>query len=61
MSDISTEAETDIPDFPMTRSSGRPFALPPESLALHTIKQLSQPPPKQDTFAYGVYELPVTC
>ncbi|WP_445160413.1 cytochrome P450 [Mycobacterium sp. Dal123C01] len=42
MTDISTDAATDIPDFPMTRAAGCPFAPPPESLALNDTKQLSR-------------------
>jgi cytochrome P450 len=42
MTDISTDAATDMPDFPMTRAAGCPFAPPPESLALNDIKQLSR-------------------
>src|ERR1700744_2691118 len=39
MTDIST---TDVPEFPMTRAVGCPFAPPPTSLALNTDKQLSR-------------------
>jgi hypothetical protein len=42
MSDISTEAATDIPDFPTTRAAICPFAPAPELLALNTTKQLSK-------------------
>jgi cytochrome P450 len=42
MTDISTDAATDIPDFPMTRAASCPFAPPPESLALNDTKQLSR-------------------
>ena len=40
MTDISTI--TDVPEFPMTRAPGCPFAPPPESLALNETKQLSR-------------------
>jgi cytochrome P450 len=50
MTDISTgtgtttgrAAGTDIPDFPMTRAPGCPFAPPPTSLAMNDTKQLSR-------------------
>lgn len=40
MTDISTG--TDIPDFPMTRAPGCPFAPPPEVLELNKDRQLSR-------------------
>src|ERR1700744_3743265 len=39
MTDIST---TSVPEFPMTRAPGCPFAPPPESLALNAVKPLSR-------------------
>src|ERR1700692_1849369 len=42
MTDISTDTATDIPEFPMTRAAGCPFAPPPKALALNTNKQLSR-------------------
>jgi cytochrome P450 len=42
MTDISTGTATDIPEFPMTRAPGCPFAPPPKSLALNATKQLSR-------------------
>src|SRR6201996_5699715 len=46
MTDISTGTGTgtgtDIPDFPMTRATGCPFAPPPISLAMNDTKQLSR-------------------
>lgn len=40
MTDIS--AGTDIPEFPMMRAPGCPFAPPPKALRLNTDKQLSR-------------------
>ncbi|HXA11166.1 MAG TPA: cytochrome P450, partial [Mycobacterium sp.] len=40
MTDITTT--TNVPEFPMTRAPGCPFAPPPESLALNATKQLSR-------------------
>ncbi|GFG64981.1 cytochrome P450 [Mycobacterium kubicae] len=42
MTDISTDATTAIPEFPMTRAPGCPFAPPQESLALNANAQLSR-------------------
>ena len=42
MTDISTDTATDIPEFPMTRAPGCPFAPPPKALELNTDKQLSR-------------------
>ncbi|MCV7032064.1 cytochrome P450 [Mycobacterium sherrisii] len=42
MTDIATDAATEIPDFPMTRDPACPFAPPPDSLALNTSRQLSR-------------------
>jgi cytochrome P450 len=40
MTDISTA--TDVPEFPMTRAPGCPFAPPPKALELNAAKQLSR-------------------
>src|SRR6516162_4342097 len=40
MTDISTA--TDVPEFPMTRAPGCPFAPPPKALELNAVKQLSR-------------------
>ncbi|OBF45773.1 cytochrome [Mycobacterium sp. 852002-50816_SCH5313054-b] len=37
-----TSTATDIPDFPMTRAPGCPFAPPPEALELNADRQLSR-------------------
>jgi cytochrome P450 len=42
MTDISTGTATDVPEFPMTRAPGCPFAPPPKALELNTFKQLSR-------------------
>src|ERR1700743_1223914 len=42
MTDISTGTATDIPEFPMTRAPGCPFAPPPKALTLNETKQLSK-------------------
>src|ERR1700692_1291025 len=42
MTDISTDTATDIPEFPMTRTPGCPFAPPPKALALNAARQLSR-------------------
>ncbi|OBJ49242.1 cytochrome P450 [Mycobacterium sp. 1423905.2] len=42
MTDISTDPTTDIPEFPMTRTPGCPFAPPQKSLALNADRQLSR-------------------
>jgi cytochrome P450 len=42
MTDISTDTATDVPEFPMTRAPGCPFAPPPKSLELNTTRQLSR-------------------
>jgi cytochrome P450 len=42
MTDISTGAATEVPEFPMTRALGCPFAPPPKALTLNTAKQLSR-------------------
>src|SRR6201996_6197014 len=42
MTDVSTGTTTDIPEFPMTRAPGCPFAPPPKSLSLNDTKQLSR-------------------
>ncbi|MGB9303417.1 MAG: cytochrome P450 [Mycobacterium sp.] len=42
MTDVSTDTATDIPEFPMTRAPGCPFAPPPKALELNTDKQLSR-------------------
>src|ERR1700743_2191675 len=42
MTDTSTDTATDIPDFPMVRAPGCPFAPPPKSLSLNDTKQLSR-------------------
>ena len=42
MTDISTGAATEVPEFPMTRALGCPFAPPPKAVALNATKQLSR-------------------
>jgi cytochrome P450 len=42
MTDISIDTATDIPEFPMTRAPGCPFAPPPKALQLNADKQLSR-------------------
>ena len=42
MTNISTDTATGVPDFPMTRAPGCPFAPPPKVLALNAAKQLSR-------------------
>ena len=42
MTEISTTAATDIPEFPMTRGPDCPFAPPPQALDLNAAKQLSR-------------------
>jgi len=42
MTDISTGTATEVPEFPMTRAPGCPFAPPPKALALNATKQLSR-------------------
>lgn len=42
MTNISTGTATDVPDFPMTRAPGCPFAPPPKALELNATKQLSR-------------------
>lgn len=42
MTDISTGTATDIPEFPMSRAPGCPFAPPPKALAFNDSKQLSR-------------------
>ena len=42
MTDISTDTATDIPEFPMTRAAGCPFAPPLKALAFNTNRQLSR-------------------
>ena len=42
MTDISTDTATDVPEFPMTRAAGCPFAPPPKVLELNDTKQLSR-------------------
>src|SRR5271167_903937 len=42
MTDISTGTATDVPEFPMTRATGCPFAPPPKVLAFNDSKQLSK-------------------
>ena len=42
MTDISTGTATDVPEFPMTRAAGCPFAPPPKVLELNDTKQLSR-------------------
>jgi hypothetical protein len=40
--DNGTDSGTDIPEFPMTRAPGCPFAPPPKALALNAARQLSR-------------------
>ena len=42
MTDTSTDTATDIPEFPMSRAPGCPFAPPPKVLELNADKQLSR-------------------
>src|ERR1700761_5141530 len=42
MTDVSTGTTTDVPEFPMTRAPGCPFAPPPKALAFNETKQLSR-------------------
>jgi hypothetical protein len=42
MTEISTTTAADIPEFPMTRAPGCPFAPPPKALELNAVKQLSR-------------------
>jgi len=42
MTDISTGTATDIPEFPMSRAPGCPFAPPPKALVFNDSKQLSK-------------------
>ncbi|MBW0017178.1 MAG: cytochrome P450 [Mycobacterium sp.] len=42
MTDTTTDAATDIPEFPMPRDPGCPFAPPPKSLKLNATRQLSR-------------------
>ncbi|WP_156686935.1 cytochrome P450 [Mycobacterium sp. Marseille-P9652] len=42
MTDTFTADETGVPEFPMTRAPGCPFAPPPQSLALNQTRQLSR-------------------
>src|SRR5271169_2478582 len=42
MTEISTTTATDIPEFPMTRATGCPFAPPPKALELNAVNQLSR-------------------
>jgi cytochrome P450 len=42
MTDISTGTATGVPEFPMTRAAGCPFAPPPKVLELNDIKELSR-------------------
>lgn len=41
MTDVMPDADT-VPDFPMTRAPGCPFAPPPEALAANAARQLSR-------------------
>jgi cytochrome P450 len=42
MTEISTTTATDIPEFPMTRAPGCPFAPPPKALELNAVNQMSR-------------------
>jgi cytochrome P450 len=42
MTNLSTDTATDVPEFPMTRAPGCPFAPPPKVLELNADKQLSR-------------------
>jgi cytochrome P450 len=42
MTNLSTDTATDVPEFPMSRAPGCPFAPPPKVLELNADKQLSR-------------------
>jgi cytochrome P450 len=42
MTNLSTDSATDVPEFPMTRAPGCPFAPPPKVLQLNADQQLSR-------------------